>query len=155
MDFESVIVDCYFALIDMARRQYYHDERAFDLASETVRKVLEARDRYDGRPLMAWCRVVMRNEYLNQVSRLSHRRTVRLGSYDAAGGPGADQRALTSDLLAAVETCRRKSVCVDALALNAEGYTYGEIADMTGKPVGTVKRRIHEARRMLREMCSR
>lgn len=149
MDFDRDIVDVYFSLIGMAERMYYHDERAFDLASETVRRVLEARDRYDGRPLMAWCRVAMRNEYINQVRMAASRRT-SLGVPDAPGGPMADQRARVHEMLSAVRTCRRKSVCVDSLILYAEGFSYAEISKRERVPVGTVKRRIHEARTMLR-----
>ena len=36
-----------------------------------------------------------------------------------------------------------------------EGYKYHEIADMLNEPLGTIKSRIHFARKLLKEQISR
>jgi RNA polymerase sigma-70 factor (ECF subfamily) len=39
----------------------------------------------------------------------------------------------------------------EALVLDAEGYTYSEIASMTGEQIGTVRSRLHYARKKIRQ----
>ena len=141
MDFDRAIVEAYYALLAIARRQYYHDGRAHDLAADTVVRALEARDRYDGRPLLAWCRAIMQ--------RLSTTCTQPLGEWDEPGGVEADQRAIVDDILTAVGDMERRSVAVGTLMDFARGYSQQEIATARSVPLGTVKRRIHDARKML------
>ena len=53
MNFDTAIVEAYYSLLTIASRYYYHDDRAHDLAADTVVRALEARDRYDEtRPLL-------------------------------------------------------------------------------------------------------
>jgi len=149
--FEEELVGAYFSLKREARR-YYRDERADDLAAETALRALEARERYDGRPMVAWCRAIMRNLWLNTEKRLSSTHTQRLGCWDGQGGEEADQRAIVGDVLAIVERMRLRSVAVDTLVDFASGYSVEEIAEARGVPAGTVRRRIHDARAMLRAL---
>lgn len=149
MDFDRAIVEAYYALLAIARRQYYHDGRAHDLAADTVVRAIEARDRYDGRPLLAWCRAIMRNLFLNEEQKLCTSCTQRLGNWDEPGDDEADQRAIVNDILTAVCDMERKSVAVSTLMDFARGYTQQEIATARSVPLGTVKRRIHDARKML------
>lgn len=154
MTFEEDLVAVYHSLITIAERYYYHDDRAYDLAAEAVARAWEARDRYDGRPLLTWCRAIMRNLWQNTEQRLSTANTQRLGDWDEPGGEEADQRARVEDVLAIVRELRRRSVAVDTLVDFAEGYTLAEIAAARGVPVGTVKRRIHDARKMLAKLVN-
>ena len=152
MDFDEAIVAVYFSLIAIARRYYYHDERAHDLAADTVVKALEARDRYDGRPLLAWCRAIMRNLWLNYQQRLSTVNTQRLGEWDEPGGEEADQMTMVNDVMGIVNEC--SSVSVDTLMDYARGYSIAEIASSRSVPEGTVKRRIHDARKKLARLVN-
>ena len=153
MNFDECIVGVYFRLIETARKYYYHDERAHDLAADTVLRALEARDRYDeSRPLMAWCRAIMRNLWRNNEQRLSAVLTSRLGEWEEPGGEDADQRARVNDILTAVRSQRAQSVAVETLVDFAKGYSIAEIASARGVPQGTVKRRIHDARKMLAKL---
>lgn len=152
MDFDEAIVAVYFSLIAIARRYYYHDERAHDLAADTVVKALEARDRYDGRPLLAWCRAIMRNLWRNYQQRLSTVNTQRLGEWDEPGGEEADQMTMVNDVMGIVNEC--SSVSVDTLMDYARGYSIAEIASSRSVPEGTVKRRIHDARKKLARLVN-
>lgn len=144
-------MEVYFALIALARN-YYHDERAHDLAAETVCRVLEHRACYDeSRPLLPWCRAIMNNLWISTETRLSTTLTTRLGEWDTVGGTEADQYVRCEDIRSAVRDIGEQSVCMDCLTAHANGYSIAEIADEHGIPEGTVKRRIHEARRMLRQ----
>ena len=149
MNFDDAIVKVYYSLLEIARRHYYHDDRAHDLAADTVVRAIEARDRYDdSRPLLAWCRAIMRNVWRNNQLRLSSTNTQRLGAWDEPGGEEADQRAVVGDVTSAIERCR-DSVAVETLLDVAKGYTLQEVASARGVPLGTVKRRVHDGRRML------
>ena len=153
MSFDKQIVEVYFALIAIAERSYYpHDkERAHDLAADTVARALKARDSYDvSRPLLPWCRAIMRNLWMNTEQRLSSRLTQYLGDWDEPGGEEADQRAIVGDILTAIDRC--KSVAISTLVDAAKGYTMEEIARARSVPIGTVKRRIHDGRKMLAKL---
>lgn len=154
MTFEEHIVDVYGSLMKEAKR-YYRDERAYDLAADTVLRALEARDRYDdSRPLLTWCRAIMRNLWLNKKSKLSVTQTQRLGEWDEPGGEDADQRARVNDILGIVRDLEERSVSVATLVEVAKGYSLGEIAAARGVPLGTVKRRVHDARKMLAKLVN-
>lgn len=147
MKFDEDIVGVYFALINIAERHYYHDERAYDLAADAILHALEARDRYDSRrPLLAWCRAIMRNLWLNTETKLSTTHTQRLGDWDLPGGEEADQRARVNDILAIVRDLQGQSVAVATLTDAMKGYSIEELATAKGVPAGTIKRRIHDAR---------
>ena len=152
MDFDKGIVEVYWSLLGIARRCYCHDERAHDLAAEAVTRALEARDTYDGsRPLLTWCRAIMRNLWINTLQRLDTKNTVPMGEWDNEGGIEADQLVRTNDINAILADLSGKSVCVDVLVDYSKGYSIAEIAHERGVPEGTVKRRIHDARVMLRD----
>lgn len=147
-------MEAYRPLLNEARC-YYRDERAYDLAADTVLRALEARDRYDdSRPLLTWCRAIMRNLWLNTKSKLSVTNTQRLGEWDEPGGEDADQRARVNEVLAVVRDLQTHSVAVATLMDFAKGYSMVEIATAKGVPLGTVKRRIHDARKMLAKLVN-
>lgn len=74
-----------------------------------------------------------------------------MGEWDNEGGIEADQLVRTNDINAILADLSGKSVCVDVLVDYSKGYSIAEIAHERGVPEGTVKRRIHDARVMLRE----
>lgn len=157
MNFEESIVEAYFSLIAIAEKCYYpHDrERAHDLAADTVARALKARDSYDvSRPLLPWCRAIMRNLWMNTEQRLENVSTQRLGDWESDGGVAADQCAIVHDVIDLINRLRRRSVCVDSLVEFAKGYSLDEIAMARGLPLGTVKRRIHDARKMLAKLVN-
>jgi DNA-directed RNA polymerase specialized sigma24 family protein len=96
----------------------------------------------------------MRNLWKNTEQRLSTVNTQRLGDWDEPGGEEADQRVIVNDVLAVVQNLRTRSVAVPALVDYAEGYSMAEIATARGVPLGTVKRRIHDARQMLAKLVN-
>lgn len=155
MTFDEEIVGAYYSLIAIAERYYYHDERAYDLAADAVVRALEARDRYDdSRPLLTWCRAIMRNLWLNTKSKLSATNTQRLGEWDEPGGEEADQMARVNEVLTVVRDLQTHSVAVATLMDFARGYSIAEIATARGVPVGTVKRRIHDGRKLLAKLVN-
>lgn len=150
MDFEREIVRVYFTLMNEAGR-YCRDGYASDLAAEAVTRALEHRDSYDGRhPLIAWCRAIMRNLWLNGSRRLESVNTVRLGDFDCPGGATPDAVVEAVEAMSVVRSMCTSSVAVDTLVEFAQGFSLSEISARRGVPVGTVKRRIHDGRVILR-----
>lgn len=154
MDFDREIVTVYHTLHKTAS-VYCQDERAQDLASEAVTRALEHRDSYDSsRPLLSWCRAIMRNLWINTAVKLENTMTVRMEEYDAVGGDSTDQQTIVGELQAVISEMRLRSVCVDTLMEFASGRSVAEIAESLNLPIGTVKRRIHDGRIMLSKAMS-
>lgn len=156
VNFDQELVGVYAQIILMAKRYYPHDEgRAYDLAADTVERAIMARQSFDvSRPLLPWCRAIMRNLYLNTSQRLENVNTQRLGDWECEGGNEADQCVMLHEVLAMLRALSRRSVCVESLLDFAKGYSLDEIATARGLPLGTVKRRIHDARKMLAKLVN-
>ncbi len=154
MCFERDIVSVYFELKRLAK-YYCHDDGAHDLAAEAVTRALEHRECYDpSRPLLSWCRAIMRNLWINAGCRLENLNTVRMGDEDCEGGASPDVVTENGEVLSAVQRMCTASVAVDTLLEFAQGYSLAEIAERRGIPLGTVKRRIHDARAMIHKALS-
>ena len=150
MCFDKDIVGVYWQLIAIAEHSYYpHDhDSAYDLAADTVAKAIEAKARYDEtRSLLAWCRVIMRNKYFTIMRDKIN--TVPITDYDTPGGAEADQSMKVRHTLKCIMRLRNTNIAADTLIDYSKGYSIAEIARAKGLPVGTVKRRIHDARKML------
>lgn len=154
MDFDREIVAVYDKLLQAAS-SYCRDEGAHDLAAEAVTRALEHRDCYDpSRPLLSWCRAIMRNLWINAGCRLENANTVRMGDEDCEGGAPPDVVTENNELLKIIRSMCGASVAVETLLEFAQGYSLAEIAERRGIPLGTVKRRIHDGRAMLHKALS-
>jgi RNA polymerase sigma-70 factor (ECF subfamily) len=126
---------------------------ASDLASETVYRLLKYGDRYSAdRDFKPWAKSVMTNLYITEYNR---RKCVPFCGLDdeCCQRPGVTRtESLTSMrvMLSVIRRCARRSVAVECVLLYAKGYDYDEIGSIVGIPVGTVKSRISNGRKMLR-----
>jgi len=156
VNFEAELVGSYSSILRMAMRYYPHDsERAYDLAADTVERAIMAQDTFDvSRPLLPWCRAIMRNLWMNTERKLENVNTTRLGDWECVGGCEADQCVIAREILSLIVGMRRQSVSVATLLDFAKGYSLDEIATARGLPLGTVKRRIHDARKMLAKLVN-
>ena len=154
MDFDRELVAVYDKLLKAAS-SYCRDDGAHDLAAEAVTRALEHRDCYDpSRPLLSWCRAIMRNLWINAGCRLENVNTVRMGDEDCEGGAPPDVVTENDEVLKIIRSMCGASVAVETLLEFAQGYSLAEIAERRGIPLGTVKRRIHDARAMLHKALS-
>lgn len=153
MDIEELVVS-YAGWIRKAARRYYSDEcDADDLAGETIYKCLSQGHRFDSdRSFKPWALTIMENIFKTQYNR---RKCVLFTGYgdhgQYKGAEYTDQRASVNRILSIIRECGRKSRCIECVLLYAKGYSYDEIADIVGIPIGTVKSRVAAGRRMLRE----
>ncbi|MBI4278018.1 MAG: sigma-70 family RNA polymerase sigma factor [Armatimonadetes bacterium] len=163
------IVRCYSRHVyNVAYRLTGNEADAKDLAQETFLRVYRnLRKVQPGTPLEGWLYRIVTNLNIDVIRRRSR---VRMESLDApvpAGdegeaapraipdeAPGPEAEAIAAEfegqvqqaLLALPEDLRRVVVLADV-----EGFSYEEIGEMVGIPVGTVKSRLHRARGLLRE----
>lgn len=153
MNIEELVVK-HAAWIRKKARRYYSDEyEADDLASETIYKCLSQGKRFDSeRSFKPWALTIMENTYITQYNRRRCVLFTGLDDYDPySESESADQRASVQRIISVIRECARKSCCIDCVLLYAKGYSYDEIADIEGIPVGTVKSRVAAGRKMLRD----
>ena len=154
MDFDREIVAVYDKLLQSASH-YCHEECAHDLAAEAVTRALEHRECYDSsRPLLSWCRAIMRHLWINGCRKLENLNTVRMDDEDCEGGAPPDVVTENNEVLKIIRSMCGASVAVETLLEFAQGYSLAEIAERRGIPLGTVKRRIHDGRAMLHKALS-
>ena len=140
---------------------------AEDLVQDTFVKAFRFSDRYQrGTNLKAWLYTILHNTWRNRV-RDASRDTVDVDSEiveEAAslpGGPAALETpeqillrdTLDADLQAALDAL--PALFREAVWLrDVEEFSYAEIAEMLGVPIGTVMSRISRGRRLLYERLS-
>lgn len=157
MNVEHLVVEHAGWIRRKARRYYADDNDADDLASETIYKCLCNSRRFDSsKSFKPWVVAVMENTYITQYNR---RKCVLFTGYNEyepdSGDEYADQLASVNRILSIVRDCGRKSRCIECVLLYAKGFSYEEIADKLGIPVGTVKSRVSAGRKMLRDALDR
>jgi len=137
-------------------------ESAKDLFQETLYKALANQEKYSvGTNIKAWLFTIMRNIFINDYRRKAKQQTV----FDSSGTTYLLESSQVSIRNAAEADLRLKEI-YEAIyqlphifktpfLLYFEGYKYQEIAEMLREPLGTIKSRIHFARKLLREQISR
>lgn len=135
---------------------------AADLYQETVYKALANRDKYNtGTNIRAWLYTIMRNVFINNYRRKVKQRTI----FDNASSEGIVRTISASPMNAAegrmelkvINEAIRKlpKIFRDPFMLYFDGYKYHDIAEMLKEPLGTIKSRIHFARKLLKSQLER
>lgn len=158
--FEEEAIPYLDALYHLALRMAGDPALADDLVQETMLKAYRAWDQYrPGSNIRAWLFTILRNTLISEYRRRRNRaETVDLDETD--GHTVFDQvqeidpSASFFDQLVDGEVARAIDSLPEefreALVLSdIEGLPYQEIAEIVGVPVGTVKSRLHRARRAL------
>lgn len=132
------------------------EDDANDLIQDTMMKAYRYLNRYqDGTNLKGWLYTIMRNTFIN-----NYRKSSRTGDLITQSEELSAAQLSTSSAKNAAEGAFVLGDIQGALANLAEqyrvpfiryveGYKYEEIAAELSIPLGTVKTRIHEARRIL------
>ena len=128
-----------------------------ELVQETMVKSIKYIDEYDNNPkLLSWLYVIMKNLFINQYRRQqsridfesAHRSDVRnMGCTEPFSRNNSEGKFMLDDIQSAINKLPTESS--EIFNMHIEGYKYREIAAYFNIPEGTVKTRIHHARKFL------
>lgn len=133
-------------------------EDANDLIQETMMKAYRNRDKFaDGTNLKAWMYTIMKNTFITNYQRMVRRNTFidttdnlhYINSTDSTIQNGAYQNFALGDINKAVDNLPESYKV--PFVMHFRGFKYHEIADKLSIPIGTVKNRIHIARKDLKD----
>ncbi len=137
-------------------------ETAKDLVQETMYRAVANREKYNfGTNIKAWLYTIMRNIFINNYRKKVKQPYVAdastadflINQSRDASRNAAESSLKAKEIEAQIENL--PSIFKNPFLLYFEGYKYHEIADMLEEPLGTVKSRIHFARKLLKEKVTR
>jgi RNA polymerase sigma-70 factor (ECF subfamily) len=138
------------------------NESAKDLLQETLFRALAYKDKYNvGTNNKAWLYTIMRNIFINNYRRRVKQNTIFdstpndffLDFQQATVSNEAEGSLKLKEIQNAVYEL--PEIFKNPFMLYFEGFKYHEIAEALGEPLGTIKSRIHFARKLLKEQISR
>src|SRR5215203_735478 len=140
-----------------------HDQEiAKDLFQETLYKALANQDKYSaGTNIKAWLFTIMRNIFINDYRRKSKQRIVfdnatnetLINSGKVIVNNNGQISLQMKEIHKAIH--HLPQIFKIPFLLYFEGYRYHEISESLQEPLGTIKSRIHFARKLLKEQLKR
>ncbi len=136
-------------------------EAANDLYQETLYKALANKEKYNvGTNIKAWLFTIMRNIFINDYRRKVKQKTILdstpneylINLKKATVGNPAESDMRLKEIKKAIQ--QLPEIFKTPFLLYFDGYKYNEIAKVLNEPLGTIKSRIHFARRLLKEQIS-
>lgn len=158
-EFSKQIVKLSKALKPFAMRLTKDLDDANDLLQDTLLKGYNNRDKFtDGTNLKAWMFTIMKNTFITNYQKLVKRGTFvdtsednyYLNSLENSTVNNATGSLIQQDLNKALT--KLEGVYLNPFMMYFSGFKYHEIADNLQIPIGTVKNRIHIARKELKSM---
>jgi RNA polymerase sigma factor (sigma-70 family) len=137
-------------------------EAANDLFQETMFKALSNKDKYNaGTNIRAWLFTIMRNIFINNYRRKVKQKTILdstgndflLNYQQVTVSNAAESGIRMKEINTAIQ--QLPEIFKTPFLLYFDGYKYHEIAEALKEPLGTIKSRIHFARKLLKEQVSR
>jgi RNA polymerase sigma factor (sigma-70 family) len=137
-------------------------EAANDLYQETLYKALANQEKYNaGTNIKAWLFTIMRNIFINNYRRKAKQKTILdstpndflINQNQAIVPNAAESDMRIKEINKAIQEL--PEIFKTPFLLYFDGYKYNEIADVLNEPLGTIKSRIHFARKLLKEQISR
>jgi RNA polymerase sigma factor (sigma-70 family) len=138
---------------------FTHDsDDANDLVQDTLLKAITYYNKFkEGTNLKGWLYTIMKNTFIN-----NYRRFVKISSFVtktdeisssqlsfSATLNGGEQKFVMDDIKAALGSLQQEYYV--PFTMYFEGFKYHEIAENLDIPIGTVKTRIHVARKLLKK----
>lgn len=135
-------------------------ERAEDLFQDTMLRAMSNQDKFHGGSIRAWMSTIMRNLFINNIRRDKRRQVIPDG--DTQEFLIEARSVKTSNLGESVVMIDEISERIDELhpdlrtpfIMCFEGFKYQEIAEKLDAPIGTIKSRIHLARKALKSQLA-
>ncbi|MBI2070244.1 MAG: RNA polymerase sigma factor [Elusimicrobia bacterium] len=151
----------------LACRLTGNKDLAADLTQEAFLRVLENIERYDtSKPFENWVHVILRNLYFDWIKRYENSHAVSLNGHKDGNNrelgeilplPEADPlgQAMNREKQTLVQKALKALPAefrMPLLLCDSEDLSYEEISRILNCPIGTVRSRIHRARKMLKEI---
>ncbi|TXH20440.1 MAG: RNA polymerase sigma factor [Chitinophagaceae bacterium] len=161
-EFTNLIVDNAPFLKPFAINLTKNSEAANDLYQETLYKAFANHDKYNkGTNIKAWLYTIMRNIFINDYRRAVKRKTMLdstpedylINLKQVSVSNSAEGSLVEKEILQAIENLPETFKV--PFRLYFEGFKYQEISEYLDEPLGTIKSRIHFARKLLKEQISR
>ncbi|HLF34226.1 MAG TPA: RNA polymerase sigma factor [Cyclobacteriaceae bacterium] len=161
LEFSFSIVKSLPALRPFAMRLTRDRDDALDLLQETVLKAFTNKEKFtEGTNLRAWLYTIMKNTFITNYQRMVRRNTFIdntdnfhfLNSGESVIENLAYSSFTMKDINDAIE--KLDNSYKDPFLMHFRGFKYHEIAEKLNIPIGTVKNRIHIARKELKQMLS-
>ena len=138
------------------------NEAARDLFQETLYRALANKDKYNvGTNIKAWLYTIMRNIFINSYRRKAKQQVVQ----DNTPNDfliNSNQGTVQNDAIEKISIKEVKKTIFSLpeifkkpFLLYFDGFKYHEIAHILGEPLGTIKSRIHFARKVLKKQIQR
>jgi RNA polymerase sigma factor (sigma-70 family) len=133
-----------------------NNDDALDLLQETFLKAYTYQTKFsEGTNLKGWLYTIMKNTFINEYRRKSKRNTFIDSTENAFFldqsinylQNDGESKIILDDIQNKID--QLPVTLQQAFVMNTEGFKYQEIADHLNIPVGTVKTRIHLARKSL------
>jgi RNA polymerase sigma-70 factor (ECF subfamily) len=137
-------------------------ESAKDLFQETLYRALANKDKYSvGTNIKAWLYTIMRNIFINNYRRKVKQNTIfdstpndfLINQTQSVVANNAESNLRLKDIQEAIHNLPQ--IFRNPFLLYFDGFKYHEIAEMLGEPLGTIKSRIHFARKLLKTQIER
>lgn len=162
-DFEREAIPHMDALFNFALKMTGDSDEADDLVQETYLKAFRFFDKFEkGTNCKAWLFRIMKNTYINKYRKETKEpdkvdyeevenfyENVKPSSTDSAHLEKDIFDNLLDDELSEAINSLPDDFKTVVILCDIEGFTYEEIADFIDVPVGTVRSRLHRARKML------
>ena len=129
-------------------------EKAKDLYQETLYKAFAYRDKYHpDTNIKAWLYTIMRNIFINDYRRNNRKnivyRQIEKTDYENSSELNIRIREINEVLY------NMPSIFKTSCILYLQGYKYHEIAYVLNEPLGTIKSRIHFAKKIMQRKLDR
>lgn len=161
IEFNYAIYSTSKALKPFALRLTKDSEDANDLLQDTLVKAFLNRDKYaDGTNLKAWLYTIMKNTFITNYQRMIRKNTFidttdnlhYINSSDSLVENDAYSSFALDDINRAIDGL--EDTYKIPFMMHFKGFKYHEIAQKLNIPIGTVKNRIHIARKELKDLLS-
>jgi RNA polymerase sigma factor (sigma-70 family) len=155
-EFNSLVVSNADSLTPFAITLTRDYESARDLCQETLCRAFVHKEKYQtGTSIKAWLFTIMRNIFINDYRRNGRKKAIMdTIQYHQSAHPASNSNsAILKEIHAAIYNL--PVIFKTASLLYFQGYKYQEIAEALNEPLGTVKSRIHFARKLLQKQIER
>ena len=161
MEFNIRVSTLHQPLKNFALKLTRDTENAADLTQETITKAFYNRDKFrEGTNMKAWLYTIMKNIFINNYRRTSKVKTIldfspntyyiNLAQNVRGGDP--DSKLSLKEITKTINNLDNEYKI--PFNMYFEGYKYHEISDHLKIPIGTVKTRIHVARKSMKKTLS-